>query len=101
MARTDPAERGPLFAAREAALRDEVAHTALPASERELADMLLENGSWLAVNDDPVDAVERSTPSPTSWSSRFSPPAAIGNRTSPIATPTSRSWWRSMASPAI
>ena len=58
IARSDPANRSSLIS-REAALRAEVAQTPLPASERELADMLLDNGTWLAANDNPVDAVER------------------------------------------
>lgn len=58
MAKAPAAERGPL-AARQSEFRDEVSRTDLPPADRELADMLLANGTWLAANDNPVEAAER------------------------------------------
>jgi hypothetical protein len=52
-------ERGQRYAARQADLRAAVRQTPLSDADRGLADLLLENGSWLAENDDPAGAAER------------------------------------------
>lgn len=57
LADTPPAERGPVFAAKSATFQKEIT-TAAP-SDRELAGLLLDNGAWLAKNDDPVATAER------------------------------------------
>ncbi len=54
-----PAERGQIFATQQAALKHEVERAPLPAAERELAQTLLDNGTWLAAHDDPVATAER------------------------------------------
>ena len=57
LAETAPAERGPVFAAKSADFQKEIT-TASP-SDRALAGLLLDNGAWLAKNDDPVATAER------------------------------------------
>ncbi len=54
-----PAERSQLFAANEPQLKQAVETAHLGEPERQLADLLLENGCWLATNDDPVATAER------------------------------------------
>lgn len=56
---TNAGERGRIYAAQEAQLTRAVAKSQLSPDDRELAGLLLENGSWLAANDDPVDMAER------------------------------------------
>jgi hypothetical protein len=52
------AERGQIFAAQEAAFKNAVRKSNLGADDRELAGLLLENGSWLAANTDPLTEAE-------------------------------------------
>jgi hypothetical protein len=59
LAEAPPAERERLYAAKQPALAEAVRSTSLGESDRELAGMLLDNGTWLAQNDDPVAAAER------------------------------------------
>jgi hypothetical protein len=53
------AERKRLHAEQADRFRGALARAKLPPAERELAETLLENASWLADNDDPVAAAER------------------------------------------
>ncbi|OAI55159.1 hypothetical protein AYO44_00140 [Planctomycetaceae bacterium SCGC AG-212-F19] len=55
----DAAERGRIFASHEAQFKRAVDKSKLSPDDRELAGLLLDNGSWLAANDDPVDSAER------------------------------------------
>jgi hypothetical protein len=54
-----PADRERIYADRAAALRTRLQKANLPQEEKELAEKLLENGSWLAENDDPMGAADR------------------------------------------
>jgi len=54
-----PAERKHLYAAQVASLKAAVQQAELPANDRALADTLIENGTWLADNDDPVAEADR------------------------------------------
>jgi len=47
------------LAGRAAALQSDLGRAALSPADRELAERLLETGSWLAANDDPVGVAER------------------------------------------
>jgi hypothetical protein len=53
------AERKQLYSATEDDLKQAVRQASLTEPERQLADLLLENATWLAENDDPVGAAER------------------------------------------
>jgi hypothetical protein len=50
----EPGARQRLLAEREAGLRDNLQKAKLPQEEREFAEKLLENGKWMAVNNDPL-----------------------------------------------
>ena len=52
-------QRKLIYAAQAANLKAAVEQARLPASDRELADTLLENGTWLADNDDPLAEADR------------------------------------------
>jgi hypothetical protein len=54
-----PADRQRLYDAQHPALIDAVRKASLAEGDRDLAGMLLDNGTWLAQNDDPVAAAER------------------------------------------
>jgi hypothetical protein len=53
-----PAERQQLYSTRAASFDSAVRTASLNADDRQLATLLLEQGSWLAKNDDPVDEAE-------------------------------------------
>ncbi len=59
LAQASATERERIYANQAPALRRQVQKTALPREERELAEKLLENGSWLAENDDPMGEADR------------------------------------------
>lgn len=54
-----PEERNRLYAERAPQLKEELQKADMPADERALAESLLENGTWLAGNDDPVAEADR------------------------------------------
>jgi hypothetical protein len=59
LAQAPPAERQRLYDAQQPALADAVRQASLVDRDRELAGLLLENGTWLTQNDDPVATAER------------------------------------------
>ena len=54
-----PEERNRIYAELAPQLKDAVQKTDMPADDRALAESLLENGTWLAGNDDPVAEADR------------------------------------------
>jgi hypothetical protein len=54
-----PAERAQIYTKQEAAFKKAVEKSKLSAEERELADLLLDNSTFLATNDDPMAEAER------------------------------------------
>jgi hypothetical protein len=54
-----PDERSHVYAAREGDLKQNVSRAPLPEADRALANLLLDNGTWLATHDDPIAAAER------------------------------------------
>lgn len=59
LANATPAERAQLYSTSGAAFKQEIGKAQLAPPERELAGLLLDNGTWLAEHDDPVAAAER------------------------------------------
>jgi hypothetical protein len=55
----DAVERGRIYSEKEANLKLASQNAKLTPEDRELVGMLLDNGSWLASNSDPVDTAER------------------------------------------
>jgi hypothetical protein len=53
------ADRQRIYVERQARLQDSVGKARLGAPERDMAQNLLENGSWLAQNQDPVEELQR------------------------------------------
>jgi hypothetical protein len=58
LAQASPEQRPTIFA-RVSALKAEAVQVSMPDADRELANLLLDNGTWLASNDDPIAAAER------------------------------------------
>jgi hypothetical protein len=54
-----PDERSQVYTAREGELKQNVSRAPLPEADRALANLLLDNGTWLATHDDPIAAAER------------------------------------------
>src|SRR5262245_1243041 len=54
-----PDERGRIHAGQATRLKEEIQRAKLPPDDRELAETLLANGSWMAENDDPPDVADR------------------------------------------
>jgi hypothetical protein len=54
-----PGDRARIYSARAAALARGLQSAALPLAERELGELLLANGAWLAEHDDPVAEADR------------------------------------------
>jgi hypothetical protein len=52
-------ERARVYACREGALKRDVDRVPLPEPDRALANLLLENGTWLATHDDPIATADR------------------------------------------
>lgn len=52
-------QQSAIFTARAAVLQSEAHDASLSADDRELASTLLEHGTWLCVNNDPVDRAEK------------------------------------------
>ena len=55
----EPGDRQRLLADREVGFRQDLQKLRLPAEERDLAEKLLENGRWMAVNNDPLEEAGR------------------------------------------
>jgi hypothetical protein len=55
----EPGARQRLLAEREAGFLDNLQKAKLPKGERELAEKLLENGRWMAANNDPLEEATR------------------------------------------
>jgi hypothetical protein len=54
-----PAERNRIYDQQAAVLKKELLQAKLPAEDRELAEKLLDTGSWLTEHDDPLDEADK------------------------------------------